>query len=61
MGKYLWSFIATAFEKVNEFSRLGAGQAVTYIVKVVVSKKWCKIDTLLLNTTNIRAISSDLG
>jgi len=27
-------------------------QAVTYTVKVVVSKKWCKIDTLLLNTTS---------
>ena len=23
-----------------------------YIVKVVVSKKWCKINTLLLHTTN---------
>jgi len=23
-----------------------------YTVKVVVSKKWCKIDTLLLHTTN---------
>ena len=27
-------------------------QAVTYTLKVVVSKKWCKIDTLLLHTTN---------
>jgi len=29
---------------------LGALQAVTYIVKVVVSKEWCKTDTLLLHT-----------
>jgi len=34
------------------FSRLGALQAVTYSVKVVVSKKWREIDTLLLHTTN---------
>jgi len=34
------------------FSRLGALQAVTYTVKVVVSKTWLEIDTLLLHTTN---------
>jgi len=54
------------FSKMKDFSRLGALQAVTYTVKVVVSKKWRKIDTLLLHTTNrkyilsIRAVSSDL-
>ena len=26
--------------------------AVAYIVKVLESKKWCKIDTLILHTTN---------
>jgi len=35
-----------------DFSRLGALQAVTYTIKVVVSKKWREIDTLLLHTTN---------
>jgi len=37
---------------MTDFSRLGALQAVTYTVKVVVSKKWREIDTLLLHTTN---------
>jgi len=46
MGKYLL-YLITA-----DFSRLGAIQAVTYTVKVVVSKKWRKTDTLLLHTTN---------
>ena len=40
------------FKKIKYFSRLGALQAVTYTVKVVVSKKWREIDTLLLHTTN---------
>ena len=35
--------------KMTDFSWL---QAVTYGVKVVVSKKWCTIGTLLLHTTN---------
>jgi len=52
MGKYLWSIIATVFQKMKVFSRLRALHAVTYVTKVVVSKKWCKIDTLLLHTTN---------
>jgi len=67
MEQYVWSLIATVFfSKMKDFSRLGALQAVTYTVKVVVSKKWRKIDTLLLHTTNrkyilsIRAVSSDL-
>ena len=46
MRKYLWFLIAA------DFSRLGALQAVTYTVKVVVSKKWREIDTLLLHTAN---------
>ena len=37
---------------MKHFSRLGPLQAVTYTIKVVVSKKWCKIDTLLLHTTD---------
>ena len=37
---------------MKDFSRLGALQAVTYTLKVVVSKKRCKIDTLVLHTTN---------
>ena len=35
-------------QKMKDCSRL---QAVTYTVKVVLSQKWCKIDTLLLHTT----------
>jgi len=53
MGKYIWSLIATVFQKMTDFSRLGALQAVTYILKVVVSKKWREIDTLLLHTTDM--------
>jgi len=52
MEKYLWSLIATVVQKMKDFSRLGALQAVTYTVKVVVSKKRHEIDTLLLHTTN---------
>jgi len=37
---------------MKDFSRLGTLQAVTYTVKVVVSKKRHEIDTLLLYTTN---------
>ena len=36
---------------MTEFSRLGTLQAVTYALKVAVSKKWREIDTLLLYTT----------
>ena len=49
MGKYLWFLTATV---LTDFSTLGTLQAVTYILKVVVSKKWREIDTLLLHTTN---------
>jgi len=45
-------FNHNCFPKVKDFSRLGALQAVAYTVKVVVSKKWREIDTLLLHTTN---------
>jgi len=37
---------------MKDFSRLGALQTVTYTVKVLVSKKWREIGTLLLHTTN---------
>jgi len=37
---------------MTDFSWLGALQKVTCAVKVVVSKKWREIDTLLLHTTN---------
>jgi len=65
-GKVSMIFNRNCFPKMTDFSRLGALQAATYILKVVVSKKWCEIDTLLLHATNrkyglsIRAISSDL-
>ena len=36
----------------TDFSKLGALQAVTCTVIVVVSKKWHETDTLLLHTTN---------
>ena len=52
IGKYLWSLIATVFQKMTDFSKLGALQAVIYTLEVVVSKKWHEIDALLLHTTN---------
>ena len=70
-GKVSIVFSRDCFPKMTDFSRLDAIQAVTYTVKVVVSKKWHDLDTLLglLHTTNrkyhhglsIRAISNDLG
>ena len=45
-------FNRNCIPKMTYFSRLFVLQAVTYIVKVVVSKKWREIDTLLLHTTN---------
>jgi len=70
-GKVSIVFSRNCFPKMTDFSRLDAIQAVTYTVKVVVSKKWHDLDTLLglLHTTNrkyhhglsIRAISNDLG
>ena len=47
IGKVSVVVNCNCFLKMKDFSRLGALQAVTYTVKVVVSKKWCKIDTLL--------------
>jgi len=51
-GEVSMVFNRNRFSKMKDFSRIGALQAVTYTLKVVVSKKWCKIDTLLLHTTN---------
>jgi len=36
------------FPQITDFSRLSDLQAVTYTLKVVVSRKWREIDTLLL-------------
>ena len=36
---------------MKDFSRLGALQAVTYTVNMVVSKKWRETGTLFLHTT----------
>ena len=52
-GKVYVVFNCNCFSKMKDFSRLGALEAVTYTVKVVVSKKWREIDTLLLHATNI--------
>jgi len=49
-GKVSVVFNRNFFAKRTDFSMLGALQAVTYIVKVAVSKEWCKTDTLLLHT-----------
>jgi len=51
-GKVSVVFNRNCFSKMTDFSWLGALQAVTYTLKVVVSKKWREIDTLLLYTTN---------
>jgi len=51
-GKVSMVFNRNCFSKMKDFSRLDALQAVKYTVKVVVSKKWCEIDTLLLQATN---------
>jgi len=45
---------------MTDFSRLGALKVATYSVKVVVSKKWHEIDTLLLHTTNGKYHMADL-
>ena len=51
-GKVSMVFNRSCFSKMKYVSRLGVLQAVTYIVKVVVSKKWREIDTLLLHASN---------
>ena len=43
-------FNRNCFPKLTDVSRLGPLQAVMYTVKLVVSKKWHEIDTLLLHT-----------
>jgi len=53
-GKVSMVFNRYCFPKLTDFSRLGALQAVTYTLKVVVSKKWHEIDTLLLHITNTK-------
>ena len=45
-------FNRNCFSKMRDFSRLGALQTVTYTIKLLISKKWREIDTLLLHTTN---------
>jgi len=51
-GKISMVFSRNCFPKMTDFSRLGALQAVTYTLKVVVAKKWRELDTLLLHATN---------
>jgi len=51
-GKVSMVFNRYSFPKMTDFSRLGALHAITYILKVVVSKKWREIDTLLLHSTH---------
>jgi len=50
-GKVSVVFNRNCFPKMKDFSRLGLSRAVTYTVKVAVSKKRCNTDTLLLHTT----------
>ena len=60
----IYGFNRNCFPKMKDFSRLGLLQALTYTVKVVVSEKWCKTDTLYPPQVpfglSIRAISNDL-
>ena len=53
-GKVSVVFNCNCCLKMKDFSKLRPLQAVKYTVKMVglVLKKWCKIDTLLLHTTN---------
>jgi len=51
-GKVSMVFNRNRFPKMTDFSRLGTLQAVTFMVKVVASKKRREIETLLLHTTN---------
>ena len=53
MEKYVWSLIATVFQKWNIIQGYDLPlKAVTYIVNVVagLSKKWCRIDTPLIES-----------
>ena len=49
-GKVSVVFNCNCFPEMTDFSR--SAQALTYTIKVAVSKKWREIDTLLLHTTN---------
>jgi len=53
--KRTWPVISTALLKVEDFLRL---QAVTYTVKVVISRKRCRTETLLIQ---ISLIGSDMS
>jgi len=46
----LWSLITSVFWKWKTIQGYTSLKAVTYTVNIVVSKKWCRIDTLLLHT-----------
>jgi len=48
----MWSLIAAVFQKWHLFKVRRPTGSHTHTVKVVVSKKWREIDTLLLQTTN---------
>jgi len=45
----MWLAISTILSKLKDFSD---SQAVMYTTYAVLSQKWCKIATLLLETTN---------
>jgi len=47
VGKRPWLVISAVLSKLKDISR---SHAVTYIVDVVISRKWCVIKTLLLQT-----------
>jgi len=51
-GNVSMVYSRNCFSKMIDISRLGDLQAVTNIAKVVASKKWREIDTLLLHTIN---------
>jgi len=46
---YMWLIVSTVLLKLKDFSK---SQAVTYMVKVVISQKWYNIETLSLQITN---------
>jgi len=48
-AKHTWLVISTVFSKMKDISR---SQAVKYTVNVVIYWKRCKMELLLLQTTN---------
>jgi len=56
-GKVSVVFKRNCFPKMKDILRLGPLQAVT-LIKIVVSEKLCKIDTLLLHTTTHTRLKS---